>query len=207
MSTLSQPTHETQNVEFKEAWRDEFLKWISGFANADGGTLVIGKNDQGEAVGVPDEQKLLVDISNKVRDVLGVIVDVNWRKENQREYLEILVEPYPYPVSYKGEYHYRSGATKQELKGAALDRFLLRKQGRHWDGVPVPYVTLADLDDRSLTYFRKRAERSGRLSAEILQETDADLIDKLHLMDGAYLKRATVLFFHPDPERFVTGPL
>ena len=147
----------------------------------------------------------LVDVPNKVRDVLGIIVDVNLRNENLQEYLEILVEPYPYPVSYKGEYHYRSGATKQELKGAALDKFLLRKQGRHWDGIPVPYVTLADLDGRSLAYFRKRAERSGLLSAEILQETDADLIDKLHLMDGAYLKRATVLLFHPDPERFVTG--
>ncbi|MFZ1631871.1 MAG: ATP-binding protein, partial [Anaerolineae bacterium] len=150
-------------------------------------------------------QKLLVDIPNKVRDILGIIVDVNLHAENQREYLEIVVEPYPYPVSYKGEYHYRSGSTKQELKGAALDKFLLRKQGRHWYGVPVPYVTLADLDGRSLAYFRRRAERSGRLSAEILQETDANLIDKLHLTDGAYLKRAAVLLFHPDPERFVTG--
>ncbi len=30
-------------------------------------------------------------------------------------------------------------------KGAALDRFLLRKQGRHWDGVPTPGFTVADL--------------------------------------------------------------
>jgi ATP-dependent DNA helicase RecG len=43
------------------------------------------------------------------------------------------------------------------------------------------------------------------LSSAILQETDADLIDKLHLMEGKYLKRAAVLLFHPDPERFVTG--
>lgn len=91
----------------------------------------------------------------KYRDVLGIIVDVNLRNENLREYLEILVEPYPYPVSYRGEYHYRSGATKQELKGAALDKFLLRKQGRHWDGIAVPYVTLADLEGRSLAYFRR----------------------------------------------------
>lgn len=41
----------------------------------------------------------------------------------------------PYPISYKGQYHYRSGSTKQELKRAALDKFLLRKQGKHWDGV------------------------------------------------------------------------
>ena len=43
---------ESQKMEWKEAWRDEYLKWICGFANAQGGTLVIGKNDTGEAVGV-----------------------------------------------------------------------------------------------------------------------------------------------------------
>ena len=63
------------------------------------------------------------------------MVDVNLKSDEGEEYLEVVVDPYPYPVSFKGEYHYRSGSTKQELKGAALDRFLLRKQGRHWDGV------------------------------------------------------------------------
>lgn len=196
---------EHQHVEWKETWRDEHMRWICGFANAEGGVLVIGRNDRGQAVGVNDARKLLQDIPNKVRDIMGIMVDVNLVEADGKETLEILVEPYPYPVSYKGEYHYRSGGTKQELKGAALDRFLLRKQGRHWDSVPVPYVALADLDSRSLANFRRRAGRSGRLSAETLQEVDADLIDKLHLMDGSYLKRAAVLLFHPDPERFVTG--
>jgi len=196
---------ETQHIEWKESWRDEYLRWTCGFANAEGGVPVIGRNDKGEAVGVKDAPRLLQDIPNKVRDILGIMVDVNLIEEARKETLAIVVEPYPSPVSYKGEYHYRSGSTKQELKGAALDRFLLRKQGRHWDGVPVPYVTLADLDDRPLAYFRKSAEHSGRLSSAILQETDADLIDKLHLMEGKYLTRAAVLLFHPDPERFVTG--
>lgn len=25
---------ESQNVEYKELWRDEYLKWVCGFANA-----------------------------------------------------------------------------------------------------------------------------------------------------------------------------
>jgi len=108
-------------------------------------------------------------------------------------------------VSYKGQYHYCSGSIKQELKGAALDRFLLRKQGLHGDGVPVPHVGLEDLDDRVLAYFRKRAARSKRLSPDILGEPDAALGDKLHLLEGNYLKRAAVLLFHPDMERFFTG--
>jgi ATP-dependent DNA helicase RecG len=128
---MLQQVHEHQHVEWKESWRDEYLKWICGFANADGGVLVIGRNDKGVVVG----SRLLVDIPNKVRDILGIMVDVNLRKEVGEEFLEIRVEPYPYPVSYRGEYHFRSGSTKQELKGAALDKFLLRKQGRTWDGV------------------------------------------------------------------------
>jgi ATP-dependent DNA helicase RecG len=31
------------------------------------------------------------------------------------------------------------------------------------------------------------------------------LLNRLHLLDGTYLRRAAVLLFHPDPERFITG--
>lgn len=196
---------EHQAIEWKESWRDEYLRWICGFANAGGGTLVIGKTNDGISLGVKDSGKLLEEIPNKVRNILGILVDVNLRHEQAAELVEIVVEPYPYPISYKGEYHYRSGSTKQELKGAALDRFVLRKQGRHWDGVPVPNVEAPELDPFSLAAFRKRAHRSKRLTPEILREPDAALLEKQHLMEGHYLKRAAILLFHPDPERFVTG--
>ena len=47
-------TRETQNVEWKTSWRDEYLQWICGFANAQGGILEIGRNDRGEVIGVSD---------------------------------------------------------------------------------------------------------------------------------------------------------
>ena len=56
---------ESQNIEWKETWRDEYLKWICGFANAQGGVLEIGKNDRGELVGVKDVLRLLEEIPNK----------------------------------------------------------------------------------------------------------------------------------------------
>jgi ATP-dependent DNA helicase RecG len=196
---------ESQHIEWKESWRDEYLRWICGFANAEGGVLVVGCDNKGTAIGLPNVTKLLEDIPNKVRDILGIMVEVNLRERDGKEYLEIVVEPYPYPVSYKGEYHFRSGSTKQELKGAALNRFLLHKQGKHWDGVPVPHVGIGDLDKSAIAYFRKRAAASGRVSAETLNEKDQLLIERLHLLDGQYLKRAAVLLFHPDPEKFVTG--
>ena len=33
---------ESQNIEFKESWRDEYQKWICGFANAQSGVLYVG---------------------------------------------------------------------------------------------------------------------------------------------------------------------
>lgn len=36
---------ENQNNEFKQSWRDEYLKWICGYANAESGTLFIGLDD------------------------------------------------------------------------------------------------------------------------------------------------------------------
>lgn len=129
---------ESHNTEYKRSWRDEYLKWVCGFANAEGGTLHIGRDDNGEVVGLPEAQRLLEEIPNKVRDLLGMMVDVQLKQEAGKDYLEIQVDAYPSPISYKGQYHYRSGSTKQELKGAALDRFLLRKQGQTWDNLPTP---------------------------------------------------------------------
>ena len=86
---------ENQNIEWKESWRDEYIKWICGFANAAGGTLVIGKNDEGVVTGVDHAEKLMADIPNKVRDILGIIVDVNLKTARGKEFLEILVESIP----------------------------------------------------------------------------------------------------------------
>ena len=196
---------ENQITEWKQSWRDDYLKWVCGFANAEGGTLVIGKNDQGEVVGIPDAAKLLEDLPNKVRDVLGIMVDVNLLVEDGKDLLEIRVEPYPSPISYKGEYHFRSGSTKQELKGAALSHFLLKKQGLHWDGVALPGLKVADLDAGALALFRQQAVRSQRLPEATLQEPDAALLERLHLLEGGVCKRATALLFHADPGRWFTG--
>lgn len=161
---------ENQVIEWKQSWRDEYLKWICGFANAQGGTLVIGKNDKGEVLGVANAAKLLEDIPNKVRDILGMVVPVNLHSVDGKDWLEIVVEAYPSPISYKGEYHFRSGSTKQELKDAALKKFLLQKRGWRWDGVPIPGFHADDCSDSAFKLFKSKAVKSGRMSEEVLAD-------------------------------------
>jgi len=196
---------EDQNIEFKESWRDEYLKWICGFANAQGGKIFIGKDDDGKVTGLKDAKELMEAIPNKVKDVLGIMVDVDLHSSKKVEFIKITIEPYPYPVNYKGQYHYRSGSTKQELKGAALDKFLLQKIGKRWDGVPVPKVSVKELKQETFDFFRKKALKSQRINEESLTDTNEHLLENLQLKEGEYLKRAAIMLFHPSPENFVTG--
>ena len=69
---------------------------------------------------------------------MGVVAEIELRTDDGLNYLVIKVLPYPNAISYRAKYYIRSGATNRELTGNALDEFILRKQGRTWDGLPVP---------------------------------------------------------------------
>ena len=93
----------------------------------------------------------------------------------------------------------------QELKGAALDKFLLGKQGKHWDSVPIPNVTIDALKAETFDFFRRKGAKSGRLDDEVLTDSNELLLNNLKLTEDNCLKRAALLLFHPDPEKFVTN--
>ncbi len=196
---------ESQNIEWKESWRDEYLKWICGFANAQGGKIYIGTNDDGTVIGIQDSKKLMEDIPNKVRDILGIIVDVNLLSEDGKEYIEICVSPNTYPVNYRGEYHYRSGSTKQLLKGQALNQFLLKKTGITWDSVPIQDVAVRDLRNDSFDIFREQAVLSKRMDKKDVDSSNEQLLDSLNLLDHGMLKKAAILLFHHNPEKWIPG--
>ena len=196
---------EKQNIEWKETWKEDYLKWICGFANAQGGKIYIGKNDDGTVTGITNAKKLLEDIPNKVRDVLGIIVDVNLYSEENKDYLEIVTLPSSYPVNYKGEYHYRSGSTKQLLKGAALTQFLFEKTGITWDSIPLDNLSADEFWRDSFDIFRKQAILSKRMDEKDLNMTNEQLLDSLGLIKNGKILRAGMMLFHQNPEKWING--
>lgn len=197
---------ENQNIEYKEGWRDEYIKWICGFANSKGGDMFIGVGDKGNVVGIQNAKKLSEDLPNKIKDILGILVDIDILEEKEKTYIKINVDAYPYPVSYKGNYYIRIGATNQELKGAPLDKFLLQKQGLKWDGTPEPYTKLENLSEQSFDIFKNRASETQRVDENIQKYSNDEVLDKLNLyMPNGMLKKAAVLLFHPRPDKIFTG--
>jgi len=192
---------ENQNIEWKSSWHNDYLKWICGFANANGGKIYIGKDDLGNVVHLPNYKYLMDTIPNKIKDLLGIICDVNLLIENKKNYIEIIIPSYSVPVSLRGRYYYRSGSTKTELTGNSLNEFLLKKAGKTWDDVVEEGATLNDIDTESLSTFLKDAEKSGRMP-DISNLSNEEILDKLRLLDNGRLKRAAIILFAKDPNQF-----
>jgi hypothetical protein len=62
--------------------------------------------------------------------------------------------------------------------------------------VALPGVKLSELDGRVFARFRQLGVKSERLPPEALDDADEDLVERLRLRDGAFLKRAAALLFH-----------
>ena len=192
---------ENQNIEYKQSWHDEYLKWICGFANAQGGVIYIGMDDAGNFVGVENYKRLMDDIPNKIRDTMGITAEVNLINEGDMQLIKITTHPYSVPISLRGKYYFRSGSTKHELTGASLNEFLLRKSGRTWDDVIEPRATIDDIDEKSLSYFLQISKEKGRLP-DVDGLSTEEILDKLRLTENGQLKRAAIILFGKDPGRF-----
>ena len=201
----SAKVQESQNVEWKAVWHDDCLKWVCGFANAQGGLLVVGKNDKGKVVGVQNAKKLMEDLPNKIRSTMGVVVDVNLKSENALDMIDIRVPAYPNAISYHGKYYFRSGSTNQELSGYALDELLLRKYGRTYDSMPLPNIKISDFWHDAFDIFKKKSVASKRLTAEDVAVSDEELLHSLKLIENDRLLLAAALVFHQTPERWCLG--
>jgi len=192
---------EQQTTEYKSSWHDDYLKWICGFANAQGGRIYIGKNDDGIAVGLEDYKKLIDEIPNKVKNLMGITAEVNLLQDGDKHFIEIIVPPYSVPISLRGRYYYRSGSVKQELTGASLNEFLLKRSGKTWDEVVEPRATFSDIDEKSFNSYLETAKEKGRLP-DIEKLTIEEIFDKLRLTENGQLKRAAIILFGKDTGRF-----
>ncbi|MBC8484866.1 MAG: putative DNA binding domain-containing protein [Bacteroidetes bacterium] len=191
---------ESQTVEYKQTWRNDCLKAVSAFANSDGGCLYIGLDDQGNPTSLKNEKKLLEDIPNTIRNKLGIIPPVELNKKNKKDIIKGTVAPCSVPISYNGKYYIRSGSTVQELQGKELADFLMKKSGATWDDIVEERAGLNEIDNDSIENFKKFAV--DRIPSIIKETNNTTLLQKLNLIDDKELKRASVLLFGNEPQKF-----
>lgn len=149
---------EDQHTEFKRLWKDEYLRELCAFANADGGTLYVGVEDDGTIVGVKNVSFLLENLPNKIKNKLNFTAIVNRKTEGDIEYIAIEVQPQNNPVLYEGHCFVRSGSTIQELKGQEITAFIKGELKFRIQAI-------------QQTTIKNKQEQSSKKSEEILKET------------------------------------
>ena len=179
---------ESQVVEWKETWQDKYLEWICGYANAQGGTLYIGIDDNGNVSGLDSKsiKKLLEDIPNKITAAFGMTCDVNLRTKDKKKYIQIEVKKSKLPMNLHGRYFYRTGSVKKEITGFELTEFIIKSTGTSYDEM------IADIPREKLTFesFRKRYLKATRLALEL----DDDLVSFKLMQEDSQMTNAGILF-------------
>lgn len=116
------------------------LKTIAAFLNTHGGYLVIGVNDDGEALGLkndqfPNEDKLNLHLVNILRDRIGSAhlanVDLYFDSIDDERALVVKCEPSNLPVYVKDgsseQFYIRTGAATTELKPSEIQAYLKQR--------------------------------------------------------------------------------
>ena len=192
--------HESQTIEFKEIWKDEYLKTICAFANTDGGNIYIGIGDDGRPVRVENIKVLVEKLPNKINNRLGLLIDLIVENIDGNEIINIKIDKTYAPISFNGKFFKRSGSNTIELNGSNLTNFLLKKYGKTWDDVLVEEFSVSDINTNTIEDFKKWA--TDRIPS-IKEETDLlVLLEKLNLYDGKYFKRAAVMLFGKNPQKY-----
>ena len=194
---------ESQNTEYKEQWHDKYLAYISGFANAQGGTLYVGIDDAGQVVGIDNAKYLLENLPNKAVQATGIIPNIEILSANSKEYIAIHINPSEQPISCNGKYYMRSGSTLQELNGNALTDFLLRQTHTTWDMHIEPNATIDDINPEAVHYFVNFAIDSKRLDETVRYESVEAILRRLKLINKqGQITFAALMLFGKDIEDY-----
>jgi len=101
---------ESDTLELKTAFGRETIETLVAFANAKGGTVLIGVNDAREVVGVSISQESIQQWINQIKSVTSpaIVPEVDLLKYLGKNVVAFWVPAYPVkPVSVKGKYYSR----------------------------------------------------------------------------------------------------
>ncbi|HEM3624487.1 ATP-binding protein [Streptococcus suis] len=197
-----QTAKENQYLDRKSARKkpSELLKHLIAFANADGGQLVIGIEDEkqgniitgfkdGNAYPIEDFKKIDREMRETPLDLSFEEIPVINHKGEEDHILVISVELSSNRVisAPNDEVYLRQGDETVKLSYEQRTQLSYDKGQRFFEDEVVPDATLEDIEDRLVQDFKNRFDISSRSTEEILKA-------RRFLVNGKVTKAAILLF-------------
>ena len=197
---------ENQKVEFKESFHSsqDISKIICGFANTEGGVLLLGVDDNGGIVGFgggPDQLQQQVSCANQNVSPQP-LMSIEAFKKGGRGILAVIVQRPSDSVYYtfNGAIYVRVGSTNRRLEGQTHLEFLRNKQVLSFDNLEDPDFKIGDISKEHLRrYLSLRGMDDYLLSNNIEQY----LVSNKLVSQSGLIKNPAILFFANDPARYI----
>lgn len=169
------------------------------FANAQGGSLLIGIEDRaGEP---PAEQHIPAELIEKVRGRIGeltvnvtIAVQVRQSEDTGGEYLEIVISRSVSPASTTdGRFYLRVGDACKPLVGEEIQRLLGERSAQPWETLTNLAVLRSELDPALHVEFVTGIRASDRVKGSVKEKSDGELLDHYYLTIGPHLTNLGIL--------------
>ena len=195
--------HEMQRLELKESFNVECIEAACAFANASGGYIVLGVDNNGNPAKAQLRFEALRDYENRIATATEPSVSVDAEKVAFRDatvvVLKVPENPLK-PVAYKGRSFMRKGSVNHQMTPVEIAECHLKSTGASMDAVIMSGVTRADLDMDEVRKYMAKAIAEGRRNFS--QNDDPWLVlNKLQLVKSeAEITRAACLLFAKEPQ-------
>ncbi len=197
---------ETQEVELKQSFHSsqDFSKLMSGFANTQGGMIIVGVNMKKSIIGVKeDTDKLQQKISAAAQAVSPPLVpDIQVHSIDGKKVVAIVIQKAIDSTfhTFQGAIYVRVGSTLKKFEGNQLVDFLRSKQILCFDEISSD-TALDDLDIEKIREYLKTRNQEDFLKQNSVE--NFLLSSKLATKNGNLkIKNAAALFFAKEPEKF-----
>lgn len=147
---------ESAAVEFKRALDKGLGRELCAFANADGGTILLGVSDSGRIVGISQLNRAKSRIESTARSA-DPSIDI--QVERVGEVLAVVVPRQGRgPYSFGGRFYRRHGATSQQMSRTEIEEMFYSTGRIRYDGTSCDDFNFeADLADETWRKFIRRA--------------------------------------------------
>ena len=187
---------EGSEVEFKRSLRSDLGREICAFANATGGVILLGVDDDGAVRGLEGHNRLKSQVQSVARSAdPSISVDM----ESMGDVLAVRVPAQRgKPYSFGGKFFVRHGASSQQMSRDEIREFFFAVGAIRFDESPCRRFSLADdLDDETWTTFRRRARIPAHMEPETaLANLDLLTADGGVTNAGAWLLAKDIRRFH-----------
>jgi len=197
---------ESETLEFKEStseWK-EIVKTVSGFANTNGGIILIGITDKGIVSGVQIGNRTIEDLANKIKENTDPKIFARISVEDIQEKKIIVItinQNKSKPVFAFDKVYKRIGKSTVRVTSEEIRKMALEGKKTYWDEQIIEGASLKDIDEEKVKWFLRKAKTERSLDIE-LEISIKEALERLKLVTEGRLTNVSILLFGKEVQRF-----